>query len=65
MSEASEAPPLVPTCTVQGKPCTEYGREHLKFSCPKCHVPWALSGEGQHLCHCGALVQVTKPAVPK
>lgn len=53
---------IAPTHETVGKPCEEYGLRHLKFSCPRCHVPWAICMAGQHHCHCGAVIQVNEPA---
>lgn len=61
MSDQQQPALPEPTCTTEGKPCTEYGRTHLKFACPKCGVPWAMSGAGLHPCQCGALILVTAP----
>lgn len=45
---------------VQGTPGQQFGLDHLKFRCPRCNVPAALSGPGKYLCpHCGSVLNVT------
>lgn len=44
---------------VQGEPGSQFGLPHLKFRCPRCFVPAALSGPGKYLCpHCGTVSEV-------
>lgn len=48
--------------TVVGEAGQQFGLPHLKFRCPRCGVPAALSGPGKYLCpHCANVLDVQAP----
>lgn len=44
---------------VTGTPGSQLGLPHLRFRCPRCNVPAALSAPGKYLCpHCASVLNV-------
>lgn len=45
--------------TVDADPGVQFGLKHLKFRCPRCFVPAAVSNPGKYLCpHCATTLQI-------
>lgn len=49
--------------TIEGVPGQQCGLTHLKFRCPRCNVPAAVSNPGIFHCpHCGTTSRITAPS---